>query len=349
MKINHSEYTISELIEQFSRKSIRINREYQRGEGLWPPSAKTYFIDTILEDYPFPKLYFHQIFDRAAKKPIMEVVDGQQRLLTIFEFYNDNFALNKGSQRFSGRRYSDLGDKQQELFSMYSVSVDVILAAEKPELLEMFRRMNAYTAPLNPAEKRHAKYQGLYKWFVVELTDNIGITIEEFGILTPKQVIRMYDAELVSELVLVLEKGLISRSEAEINKLYDKYDKSFPDEPFYFSFISGFFDMMSNKFSDLRGSMLMKPYAIHSFFAAYAQILHGIPNGERDLGISCRNKEIKTDNETIKRLLALSDAHELKDVSGEYKEYVIAALGSTTKAAQRKSRAKVIAQILDPK
>ncbi|WP_348550088.1 DUF262 domain-containing protein, partial [Acidithiobacillus sp.] len=90
MKINHSEYTISELIEQFSRKSIRINREYQRGEGLWPPSAKTYFIDTILEDYPFPKLYFHQIFDRAAKKPIMEVVDGQQRLLTIFEFYNDN-------------------------------------------------------------------------------------------------------------------------------------------------------------------------------------------------------------------------------------------------------------------
>ncbi|MBU2844334.1 DUF262 domain-containing protein [Acidithiobacillus ferriphilus] len=349
MRINHAEYTISELVDQFSRKDLKINRQYQRGEGIWPLSAKTYFIDTILENYPFPKLYFYQIFDRIAKKPIMEVVDGQQRLLTIIDFYKDDLKLNKGSQTFSGKAYSDLSEEQQESFSMYRVSVDVILAAQRPELLEMFRRMNAYTAPLNPAEKRHAKYQGLYKWFAVETSDKIGPIIEEFGILTPKQIIRMNDAELIAEIVIVLERGLINRSENEINRLYERNDKTFPEEQDYFSFISGFFNLLAEKFGELRNTLLMKPYAIHSFFAAYAHILRGIPNGERDLGIPCRNKEINTDKETIKKLMALSDAHEVKDVNGEYKEYVSATLNSTTKSAQRKARTKVLIEILDPK
>ena len=169
MEINHAEYTIAEIVDRFE-KDITINRNYQRGGGIWPESAKVYFIDTILEGYPFPKLYFHQIYDRIKKKPIMEVVDGQQRILTIIEFLNDNLRLSVCSQNYRGLTFSALPDEIQEKFRMSRIQADVILSADKTKVLEMFRRMNAYTAPLNSAEQRHAKFQGKFKWFVVELS-----------------------------------------------------------------------------------------------------------------------------------------------------------------------------------
>ncbi|OCW96945.1 DUF262 domain-containing protein [Alishewanella sp. HH-ZS] len=349
MNINHSEYTIAEIAELFKKKDLIINRHYQRASGVWPISAKVFFIDTLLENYPFPKMYFYQLFDRAKRRPVMEVIDGQQRLMTILEFVDGDFKLNKGSKNYAGMAFSNLSEEQQEKFLMYRVPVDVILAAQRSELLEMFRRMNAYTAPLNTAEKRHSQFQGAFKWFAVELSSKISPMLEEWGILTTKQIVRMSDSELIAELSLVLEKGLINKSETEINKIYSKYDDAFPVAAIYESIISGFFESMATNFSELRGTNLSKPYAIHSLFAAYAHITHGIPNGEVDLGFPTRNKAIKVSNDVKMALLEISDAQELKEVTGKYGQYVAAALSTTTKVAQRRARTKVLAQILDPK
>lgn len=348
MEINHSEYTVAEIIEGFSKKSIRINRSYQRSGGIWPASAKTYFIDTILEKYPFPKLYFHQIYDRVRKKPIMEVVDGQQRLQTIIDFTQDKFRLSKASFKYAGITFSELDETIQEFFLMYRVPVDVILAAERSQLLEMFRRMNAYTAPLNPAEKRHSAFQGKFKWFAVELADRISPILEEFGILTTKQIVRMADAELIAELALVLENGLVNRSEKAINNLYRKYDTEFQVEEEYYRLILDFFEMLTSRFNELRKTHMMKTYAIHSFFSAYAHIRRGIPSGFDDIGFECRRKDIKSDSDTVAKLLEISDAHETKDIEGPHADYVKAAISTTTKVAQRRARTKAIAYIVDP-
>lgn len=348
MEINHSEYTIAEIVEGFSNRTIRINRSYQRSGGIWPISAKSYFIDTILEKYPFPKLYFHQIYDRARKKPVMEVVDGQQRLQAIIDFVQGKFPLSKASHRYAKTRFSELDEGIQELFRMHRVPVDVVLAAEPSQLLEMFRRMNAYTAPLNPAEKRHSKYQGRFKWFAVELADRISPILEEFGILTTKQIVRMADAELIAELILILDAGLINRSEKAINDLYSKYDDEFPVEDDYYRLLLGFFRLLHTRFSELRNTLIMKTYAIHSLFAAYAHIKNGIPGGRDDIGFAPRKANIRTDEDAIADLLEISDAHETKDLEGPYGEYVKAAISTTTKVAQRRTRTRILALTVDP-
>lgn len=347
MNINHSEYTIAELVGQYDRKDLIINRKYQRGGGIWPISAQSYFIDTILEKYPFPKMYFYQVLDKAKRRPIMEVVDGQQRLLTIIDFAKNEIKLSGSSQKYAGMKFCDLTEEEQEEFLMFRVPVDVILAARRPELLEMFRRMNAYTAPLNSAEKRHSKYQGKFKWFAVELSDKIGPVLDEWEIFTPKQIIRMADADLIAELVIVLERGIVSKSEADINKLYEKFDENFPSERDYFDFISGFFDFIVNNYPEIRGTHLVKPYAIHSLFCAYAQIRRGIPNGEA-LGVQPGAGNVRVGRDVSARLRGIADAHETKDVEGEYREYVLAATSTTTKAVQRTNRSRVLAAILSP-
>jgi hypothetical protein len=346
MNINPSAYTITELIDRLNRREVFINRDYQRSQGVWPPTAKSYFIDTILEEFPFPKLYFHQIYDKARKVPVMEVVDGQQRLYTIQEFINDEFVLSASSKNHAGKKFSYLSDEEQAKFQMTRVPVDVILAADRPKILEMFRRMNAYTAPLNAAEKRHAKFQGEFKWFVVDVADEIGPVLSEFGVLTPKQMVRMADFEMIAELAIVLRNGIISKSDSELEKIYKDLDADFPRSNDYNNVLVSFFEMIRDSLSDLRGSFLMKPYAIHSLFCAYAHLYFDLPNGRQDLGIDSPRTRPVINSRKIRDLLEVSAAHETKDTDGTYKNYVNAALTTTTKKAQRIARTKALLSIL---
>lgn len=90
----------------------------------------------------------------------------------------------------------------------------------------------------------------------------------------------------------------------------------------------------------------MKTYAVHSLFAVYAQALRGIPNGIEDVGIETTGQQLDLDEDTIRELQQLADAHEVKDVEGRYRDYVEAAITTTTKLAQRRARTRVLAQIL---
>jgi hypothetical protein len=348
MNINTSAYTISELIDRLDRKEVKINRDYQRGEGVWPASARSYFIDTILEEYPFPKLYFYQVYDKLRKKPIMEVIDGQQRLFTINEFIKGDLKLTSSSRLYSGKNFDDLSEEDQQKFRMTRVPVDVVLAAERPKLLEMFRRMNAYTAPLNASEKRHSRFQGKFKWFAVELADEISPILSEFGILTSKQMIRMADSEMIAELCIALRSGMINKSDSELDKIYRELDEDFPDARKYRDLIVSFFEYLRKNFSEIRTPYLMKPYAIHSLFCAFSHVKSGIPNGEADLGFPSRGKMPLSNARVVADLQALSDAHETKNLTGKFGEYVASALSTTTKRAQRVARTKTLVKIIDP-
>ena len=170
MNLGHSEDSISDLLSALERGDIVINKEYQRGV-VWPDSARTYLIDTIIEGYPFPKIFLYVTRTKDSQRQIKEVVDGQQRLTTIKEFYDGNFALNSASKNHRGLKFDDLSDEAQHAFEAYQVESSIIRSADRTELLEMFRRINAYTATLNSAEKRHAKFQGPFKWFIVDMAD----------------------------------------------------------------------------------------------------------------------------------------------------------------------------------
>jgi hypothetical protein len=174
MEITRSSITIGEIRDMWNRRELVVNKNYQRSSSVWPDSARTYFIDTILNRYIFPKVYFYQVFDKARKKVIREIVDGQQRLSTILDFLSDEFALSNRSMKYQGKRFSELDEDLQQSFLTYSIEVDIIHSAEQSELLAMFTRMNAYTAPLNPSEKRHAEFEGPFKWFIMKLPQKSG-------------------------------------------------------------------------------------------------------------------------------------------------------------------------------
>ncbi|WP_235444017.1 DUF262 domain-containing protein [Idiomarina zobellii] len=346
MHLNLGQVTLIDLVEQVERKEVLINKEYQRGSGLWPDSARSYFIDTILEGYPFPKIYLYQIFNEMVNRPIKEVVDGQQRLTTIIDFYSNKFRLTSASRDYKGMKFEDLDDDAKQRFISYQIEVSTILSAKRSELLEMFRRINAYTAPLSAAEKRHATYQGAFKWFVVEMSDKYSPALEGLKVFTSKQLARMHDSEFIADLILALESGIVQKSASSIEKLYKKYEKEFPHSDYYYEVIDSFFQVLATDFEPLYDTFMMKSYALNSLFCAYTHCKFGLPGVEQFTDVR-PDLEFKIDKERVlPKLEELASAHENQDEDGEHKVYVKACMSSTTKAPQRRARFKVLCDVL---
>lgn len=345
MNTSVGQITLIDMISSLERKELVINKDYQRGNGIWPASAKSYFIDTILEEYPFPKIYLYQVFDGKTNRPIKEVVDGQQRVTTILDFYKNNFALTSSSKRYAGMKFEDLPDDVKQKFISFQVETSTIYAATRGQLLEMFRRMNAYTSPLTSAEKRHATYQGIYKWFIVEKASMYSDLLEKYNIITPKVLSRMGDAEFISELAIVFQRGIVSRNTTDVERMYKSFDDQFNDEESYNDKLDAFFDFLKHDLSELSESFMMKSYVVHSIFCAYIAVKYGFPGSddlERKLGFSANINYRPNVQAIIPKLQVLSDAHEMQDISGNLKDYVEACVSTTTKQHQRTVRTEEI-------
>ncbi len=345
MNLNIGQISLIDLIGMLDRKEVIINRTYQRGSGIWPASARSYFIDTILQGYPFPKIYLYQSFNEETRRPFKELVDGQQRITTIQDFYHNKFQLTSTSKKYEGLYYRDLDDETQRIFLSYQIENSTILSATRSELLEMFRRMNAYTAPLKEAEKRHSAYQGKFKWFIANLAEYTSPILDKYDILTEKQIARMGDAEFISELVVVLEMGIQSKRNSHIDKLYREYDSTFPKEKHYTKVITEFFDALLFELNEIIGTFATKSYVIHSLFCAYAAINYEFPGSHEFIEDIDKPHKVNF-SEALPRLLALAEAHEDGELEGPFKDYVDACSSGTTLQAQRKLRTKILVDAL---
>jgi hypothetical protein len=58
MKTKSGHMSVAELREQMENETLMVNRAYQRAAGLWPTSAKSYFIDTLLNEFPFQSVTY---------------------------------------------------------------------------------------------------------------------------------------------------------------------------------------------------------------------------------------------------------------------------------------------------
>lgn len=345
MQITTSNYSVVEIIDMINRKELTVNREYQRGTGLWPDGPSSYFIDTILEGFPFPKIYMYEFIDRGDRRMRKEIVDGQQRITAIQRYMNNEFAI-KGESKFSGLRFRDLTEEDQIRFSSYTISVDVIRNATRGEILQMFRRMNAYTLPLNEPEKRHSSFQGKFKWFVNDMADSLNDFFVEYGVFKQRQIVRMADAELISECVLSIERGIVSTSASDLTKLYKAYDDDFPNSGDYYFRLRSTFDFIVGELSDLRNTNMMKPYALHSLVTALLHAQYGIPEIEQHYRVQ-RPAPFNPNRQTIvNNLLTLAQAHEAKEIDGVYGLYVWGCEAAVNRAPRRYARTMSIFRAL---
>ncbi|MBW9157678.1 DUF262 domain-containing protein [Clostridium tagluense] len=342
MKITRNVIPISDLNEWLSEGTLIINKKYQRSPGLWPKNSRAYFIDTILNDFTFPKVTIRQTIDLKTKRSIREVVDGQQRLLTIKDFIEGKIVLSAVSKKYKGLKFADLDEDIQNSFLSYEVSIDTIVAGTEEQVLEIFRRMNSYTLPLNYPEKRHASYQGEFKWFILDLVEKYSPVFNKYEVLTIKEIARMMDADLITELCQILIEGITGRSNPKLDKLYKEFDVSFPNKEIVESKIIETMDFIKVRLDKVCSAGVLTSYSFYSLFSALIYNKFGI-NGISVVemnGCEVINEFTSDVDIAEQNILELFRAVNEKDEGGNFGEFVRACSATTHSLINRKMRLK---------
>lgn len=148
------------------RDKLNLSPDYQRPGGVWSLKKKQLFIDSLLNGYDIPKLYFHHLTGKYAdKKNDYAIIDGRQRLEAIWDFIDGRIALADDFKFFENEEFKAAGmtfpEIQEEFprllirFHARSLSVMVVTADDLDFIEDMFSRLNE-AVPLNAAEKRNA-------------------------------------------------------------------------------------------------------------------------------------------------------------------------------------------------
>ncbi len=136
--------------------------EWQRTE-VWNDPKKRTLIDSILRGWKLPKFYF-QLTDAQVGE--YDVVDGQQRLSAIYDFFSGDLVLPKEAEaEFGGTTYQTLFQNYKDAFDDFEIEFDIIENADEPEIRQFFQRLQA-GLPLISSENLNSIHSNLrdFSW-----------------------------------------------------------------------------------------------------------------------------------------------------------------------------------------
>lgn len=90
--LSHSDWTVGTILDQFDRENIQINPRSRRRHA-WDLVVKSRFIESIILGFPIPQILLAADLKEKGKHV---AVDGNQRLLSILEFYGKSETENNG-------------------------------------------------------------------------------------------------------------------------------------------------------------------------------------------------------------------------------------------------------------
>lgn len=205
-------------------KRIDPTPDYQRPPA-WTRKQKQLLIDSILREYDIPKMYWRAVSRDDGVK--YEVIDGQQRLRTIWEFRRGDFGLARDADPINGieiksQKYEQLDLDVSTIFDAYPVDVvivdDAVQNEEEDEVRDMFLRLQNGTT-LKAQEKRNAM-PGQMRDFVKELASN-----QFFRNCRFSNSRYTFDHIAAQITCLELAGGPASVRDSDLNRMYDQNRK----------------------------------------------------------------------------------------------------------------------------
>lgn len=223
--------TVAWFYDLHNRGLLDIDPPYQR-RSVWNQAYRDYFIDTLLMKYPAPAIFlYEEIEDNGIIQ--YHVVDGKQRLDTIFQFVKGNFPVSDDTVRVElrGKYFDEVPSDVKKEFWGYTFSVEYLSTTEESVVSNIFDRINRNVAKLTPQELRHARYSG---YFISSSEDQADDLFEQLDPSFPRiahpSKKQMKDVEMVSQLLLLIEEGPKGYSIDELNEAFNNRDTEWDEQ-----------------------------------------------------------------------------------------------------------------------
>lgn len=163
------------FVEAFRRKEWMTIRPFYQRRPRWDKVRQSKLIESFIMNIPIPPLFVYE--SDLAK---YEVMDGQQRISAILDFYSDKLILHGLEQwpELNGRYYSSLPSEIRRGIDRRSISYIVLLKESAPsseeEMLlrqQVFERLNTGGIALSNQEIRNSLYQSPFSELLNELAE----------------------------------------------------------------------------------------------------------------------------------------------------------------------------------
>lgn len=206
------------------RKKIVLQPDFQR-DFIWSIKKQKELIKSVWQGIPIPMFYFSR-----TKDDKLEVIDGQQRLTTLFGFY-DNSSLpsrirskickNLNLKNEEGKRISDyeIRRKMERELSLHCVVFDEEKFSSSQKY-EIFRRLNQGSMILKPQEIRNCILQSAMPFFNAKIKVLAKFFENKFG--REFKFTRMFGEEMVLRYFIIRKYGYEKTVSEYINFSIDR-------------------------------------------------------------------------------------------------------------------------------
>jgi hypothetical protein len=224
-KLNTSASTrrIMELLEKLDSGALVPRPDFQR-RLVWDQKDKNEFLRTVLKSYPFPEIYLAVMAaDLQTAKSTEALVDGQQRITTIHQYFKGSQALKLEKDIPS---YQSLSKEQKTEFLNYQVAVRNLGIADIEIVRDVFKRINRTSHGLNKMERQNAEFQGALKRLGERIADSY--FFEKYNVFSDREVRRMSDIVFSLSLLITMMSTYFHR-ESEVQPYLEKYNDELPE------------------------------------------------------------------------------------------------------------------------
>ena len=207
--------------------------EFQRG-FVWKSAQASRLIESFLMGLPVPGIFVF-VRGRGEGDSMQLVIDGQQRLRSVFGFFENKlppddlpFRLSGVDEHWEGKNFNELEHWERRML-LTSVLRVVNIEQRKPQndsssIYQIFERLNTGGTALTPQEIRNSSYHGPFNDMLIEVNKNSDWRAI-FGSHSPDN--RLRDVELLVRFLALLEdfNSYAEPMKEFINKYMEKHQR----------------------------------------------------------------------------------------------------------------------------
>ncbi len=170
-----ADYTVDSIAKRIEQQKIFVP-PFQR-KYVWTHIQASRFIESLILGLPVPGVFLSK--EESTGKLL--IIDGQQRMLSIANFYkgvfkDKKFTLKGVQSDLEGKSYEDLNQIDQNRLDD-SIIHSTIVKQDAPSednssIYMIFERLNTGGTPLQPQEIRACVYYGAFNELLTKLTEN---------------------------------------------------------------------------------------------------------------------------------------------------------------------------------
>lgn len=158
---------ISDLKQNLADGDYVINRRYQRNKvGVYKPEFRTRLIESVIRGFPIPPILAKE------EGEVTEIIDGQQRITTICDFIDGQFALDGehlmvlNNDEYHGLFYGQLPQDHRHRITRDPLKVHVI--TDDMPSWKIFVLINGGMNKLSKQELRKAAFSEFEHYWIID-------------------------------------------------------------------------------------------------------------------------------------------------------------------------------------